>query len=1165
MTPPHREKEIFEQALDIGDPAEREAFLLQSCAGDDALLERVQALLVAHEVATAFLPGKPGPHPPLPANASPGEQPGEVIGRYKLLEKLGEGGCGVVYVAEQTEPVRRCVALKIIKLGMDTQSVVARFEGERQALALMDHPNIAKVLDGGATARGRPYFVMERVHGIPITEYCDQNHLCTVDRLNLFIQVCQAIQHAHQKGVIHRDIKPSNILVGDHDGVPVPKIIDFGIAKATEGKLGDATVVTQLHQFIGTPAYMSPEQAEMTSLDVDTRSDIYSLGVLLYELLSGRTPFEPKRLMAVGLDAMRRMVREQEPVPPSTRLATLGNDEQSTTAKRRSTEPPRLLRQLRGDLDWIVMRCLEKDRTRRYETANGLADDLRRHLNCEPVLARPPSAAYRLRKALRRNRAAFGVALAIACVLVMATAFSAWQAERASREAQRAGEAAHSEREARREAVARAHAESEAREEAEALARFLGDLFRSPDPNVEGRNVTVAATLGRAAERVARELAGQPGRQATLRTAMAETYLGLSLFREAAPLFEQVLAYRHEVSGPDHPLAIELKAKLASARHGLGRWQEAAALREEVVTVRNRQLPPEHPDRLSAMIELAYSWNRMIDRQEDALRMVREVLEIRREHLGPDHTDTRNAELSLFYMGGTTQNSFERHTELAAANLEQTRREKGQEHPDTIGALMRLALYTPFGDASPGAEKIRLSEQALELSRRVLGPEHQETRTILNNLAWFQLGAGRTADAIRSFEEVVALGRKLSDPNAPNTLQAQMKLAEAYARVGRIDEAAELGEAAVLGMRQSAGDTESLGLMEALGNLYLHHSGGTRWDDAIRVLEESHAIARRHDPNSTLTASRLALLATAMAHVERHDEAAALCAEAEREVLRTFGPDSRGTAFWLVSLGRAFGAAHRPNEAIRVLEAALPLFSRLFGSQDPNTYRAGLALASALFQVARPDEAMQLLENLSTGDNLNPESALDLAVLQLWRNDPEGHERTRARLLAWSPGIVNPVHGGWVGRLAGLRDYPNPSQAAQALALAQRTVETGREHPMHSWFLLALGMAQYRSGLYPAAVQTLIEADDAAGQIGLVNRVRLRGIIRLYRSMCLSRTGDAVQARQLFEESLETARPWPVDGRVPPMNEFTCNDFILALAAQEARLLLRPSHPDAAP
>jgi serine/threonine protein kinase/tetratricopeptide (TPR) repeat protein len=360
-----------------------------------------------------------GPNHVLTSAITPEEQPGAQVGRYKLLEKIGEGGFGVVYVAEQKTPIRRRVALKIIKLGMDTRSVVARFEAERQALAMMDHPNIAKVLDAGATDAGRPYFVMELVRGVPITQYCDQHHVSPSERVNLFIQVCQAIQHAHQKGIIHRDIKPSNILVTLHDGIPIPKVIDFGIAKATQGDLTEKTIYTQFQQFIGTPAYMSPEQAEMSGLDVDTRSDIYSLGVLLYELLTGHTPFDAKELMQAGMDEMRRKIRQTDPLRPSYRLSAMTGADSTETAQRRGMDTHRLLTLLRGDLDWIVMKCLEKDRTRRYETANGLAVDLQRHLNNEPVVARPPSSVYRMRKFVRRNKLSVVAAAAIVLAILL--------------------------------------------------------------------------------------------------------------------------------------------------------------------------------------------------------------------------------------------------------------------------------------------------------------------------------------------------------------------------------------------------------------------------------------------------------------------------------------------------------------------------------------------------------------------------------------------------------------------------------------------------------------------------------------------------------------------------------------------------------------------------
>src|SRR6185436_19524536 len=384
------------------------AYLLTACEGQPALRERVERLLASHDDG-GFMQRSSDRNDSAELEAELArlkpEEGEDRIGNFELLQKIGEGGFGTVWMAEQLEPVRRRVALKIIKPGMDSREVIVRFEQERQALALMDHPNIAKVLDAGVTPLGRPFFVMELVRGIRITDFCDQNNLPTAERLDLFIAVCHAIQHAHQKGVIHRDIKPSNILVTLHDGVPVPKVIDFGVAKAIQSqRLTDLTFFTRFEQMIGTPLYMSPEQAEMSGLDIDTRSDIYSLGVLLYELLTGRTPFDPEKLKRQGLDEMRRTIREQEPPKPSTFVSTMAGDARTTIAQHQQVDSVRLLGQIRGDLDWIVMKALEKDRARRYETANGLAADLKRHLTNEPVVARPPTPLYRFQKTVRRNK-----------------------------------------------------------------------------------------------------------------------------------------------------------------------------------------------------------------------------------------------------------------------------------------------------------------------------------------------------------------------------------------------------------------------------------------------------------------------------------------------------------------------------------------------------------------------------------------------------------------------------------------------------------------------------------------------------------------------------------------------------------------------------------------
>jgi serine/threonine protein kinase/Flp pilus assembly protein TadD len=443
MTAPSRSlKELFLAALEVA-PADRAAWLQRECAADAGLREHLGLMLAAHDAPQSLL-DRPAGVDPLAGGAPPGglgltideppaEAAGTVIGPYKLMEQIGEGGMGLVFVAEQQQPIRRKVALKVIKPGMDTRQVVARFEAERQALALMDHPNIAHVHDGGTTPTGRPYFVMELVKGVPITEYCDQNQVPVRERLGLLLDVCQAVQHAHQKGIIHRDIKPSNVLVMSRDGTPVVKVIDFGVAKAVGQQLTDKTIYTQFTQLVGTPLYMSPEQAGHSGIGVDTRTDIYALGVLLYELLTGMTPFDKERLKGADYDEIRRIIREEEPPRPSTRLSTLGQAA-TTVSTRRKSDPRRLTQLVRGDLDWIVMKALEKDRNRRYETASALAADVQRYLADEPVEATPPSAGYRLRKLLRRHKGAVLAAALLLLAAVLAGAGLGWMAgERAAR------------------------------------------------------------------------------------------------------------------------------------------------------------------------------------------------------------------------------------------------------------------------------------------------------------------------------------------------------------------------------------------------------------------------------------------------------------------------------------------------------------------------------------------------------------------------------------------------------------------------------------------------------------------------------------------------------------------------------------------------------------
>ena len=589
---------IFDGALEL--PRERRAaFLDEACAGDAALRRRVEALLSAHEGAGAFMEKMP-PAPVLPGlPATPADQSGEQIERYKLLQQIGVGGCGVVYLAEQLEPVRRRVALKIIKLGMDTKEVIARFSAERQALALMDHPHIAKVLDAGATDTGRPYFVMELVRGVPITRYCDEKQMDTRKRLELFIQVCHAVQHAHQKGIIHRDLKPSNILVADDDGVPLPKVIDFGIAKATAGQtLTDKTVFTALEQFIGTPAYMSPEQAKLSALEVDTRSDIYSLGVLLYELLTGSTPFNAKRLLEAGFDEIRRIIREEEPPRPSQKLNTLTREEQTTTARCRQTDPPRLLHFLSGDMDWIVMKCLEKDRARRYETANGLAADVKRHLNNEPIVARPPSVAYKFQKAFRRNKLIWVAGLVVIVALLLGTAISTRQAVRATRaEAEEQRLRSHAE-------AAEKSALIEAAKSRQVTA-FLVSMFNKigPDAKRGEDTVLIRDVLADAATRVGTDFKDQPDIEEDLRGIIAKAYFyALEDETNAEAVFRPSLMAKERRLGAGNSDVISGMSLLADILRDENRLPEAEALERQALAGA-RKLAGDHHVEIAELLK----------------------------------------------------------------------------------------------------------------------------------------------------------------------------------------------------------------------------------------------------------------------------------------------------------------------------------------------------------------------------------------------------------------------------------------------------------------------------------------------------------------------------------------------------------------------------------
>ena len=782
---------IFFAALEKHTPAERMAFLNEACAGNEELRGSVERMLAAQAGVGSFLeqPAIAGDatvlHEPVIS-----ERPGTVIGPYKLLQQIGEGGMGVVFMAEQSHPIQRTVALKIIKPGMDTRQVIARFEAERQALAMMDHPNVAKVLDAGTTDSGRPYFVMELVKGVPITKYCDEKHLSLRERLELMLPVCQAIQHAHQKGLIHRDIKPSNILVAEYDNHAVPKVIDFGVAKAMSQKLTDRTMFTEFGQVLGTMEYMSPEQSKLNQLDIDTRSDIYSLGVLLYELLTGSTPFEGKRLHEAAFDEMLRIIREEEPPKPSTRVSS--SDTLPSIAANRHTEPARLSKDVRGEVDWIVMKALEKDRDRRYDTANNLAADIERYLHNETVQACPVSAMYRFRKFVRRLKLGVAAGTAISAALLLGIAGTTGGMIWALRE-----------RKAAQTNAARATIQAERSDQ---VAHFLADMLQGVAPSVAvGRDTTLLREIvDQTASRIDKDLIDQPEVQVDLYITLGKVYFALQHYKEMEANARRTLQLARATYGEENRATADALVQLGWSQLFLRNIGEGDAVMRRAIAMQRKvrgEGSGEEADALCILSDLLRNeWDKGGDRQTkltEAESLAREGLAIRRKRFGNQRGETAWGLHTLAVV------LWEEQAEGKLAEAESAIREGiairhriyGDEHPFLAWD------YKVLGKILYSEHKLDEAEdcvrKALAMMERIDGKGKLNQMDMRATLGQILCERGKLAEAEAQYREAVTIGTKEVGPNFLDLPIYLTPLARILAEQGKLAEAREAAQQAV--------------------------------------------------------------------------------------------------------------------------------------------------------------------------------------------------------------------------------------------------------------------------------------------------------------------------------------------------------------------------------
>jgi len=895
-----RVKELLHQALQLV-PARRKAFLDEACSSDPSLRAEVESLLLADDaVRSSFLQSAP-----LRADSAKKDridagralEAGQIFAqRFQLVRKLGEGGMGQVWLAEQTSPVRRQVALKLIKAGMYDESVVHRFESERQSLAIMDHPAIAKVFDAGATAQGQPYFVMEYVPGLPITEYCDQKKLTIQDRLELFIQACEGVQHAHQKAILHRDLKPANILVVEVDGKPTPRIIDFGLAKATTPLVAGESLFTQMGHFVGTPGYMSPEQADPNVLDTDTRTDVYSLGVVLYVLLAGLQPFETKLRQKQPLDELLRKLREEEPPRPSTKVST-DRDTSVATAEARGTGPKQLVSQLRGDLDWITMKALEKDRARRYGAPSELAADLRRYLSHEPVLARPASAGYRLCKYARRHRIAVGVAAGLVLLLAAFSVLQAVQLRRITRERDRA---------------------NRERDRATRITDFMTGMFKVSDPSqARGNSVTAREILDKASDDTRKGLAKDPEVQSQMMQVMASTYENLGLYARAHELAKRALDSRLSLLGEDDPKTLESMAQLGWILAREGHNPEAESLERRALVGERRTLGPEDPLTLETMDHLAVVAQHQ-GHYDESEKLEREVIEVGTRRFGPESALTLQA---INHLGGALLNQArcaEAEKEYRQL-LEVERHVWGPDHPETLKALGGLALAIQCQGRLVEAEQ--LYRELLADHQRVLGPEHQNTIRAMVNLGTLLFAAGRIDEAEKLQRDALEIRARTLGPEHPDTLVSKHNLAEILFQEGHIHEAAQL-QREVLESRMRVLGPANLPTLSTKAHLASSLIAEGHLAEAEKMAREAFEVdARTLGPQHPQTLFALQQLATAMALSHRYAEATKLYRDLIAKQSDSGGQGNRWSLWY--SFACMAASSHHPDDSLQYLQEAV--------------------------------------------------------------------------------------------------------------------------------------------------------------------------------------------------------------------------------------------------